>query len=261
MQVSGAMRGTSATAAGTRPDPAPLDHQRTQVATGVAVALACTATLAIAFVLARLAAGDLGLVVRAFAYSLLGGGLLAWLAAKHHGAPTFGAANAVTLARGAIALDLLALLGSAPSVVLAWSIVALAQLALALDGVDGKVARSRGEASAFGARFDMETDAVLILVLCALAWQQGKAGAWILLAGALRYLFVAAGFALPWLARALPPSRRRQAACVVQIASLILCLLPVVVPPASAAVALVGLALLLASFAADVVWLARDSRA
>ena len=261
MQVSGAMRGTSATAAGTRPTPVTLDRQRTRLATGVAIALAITATLAIAYVLARLAAADLGLVVRALVYALLGGGLLAWLAAKHHEAPTFGAANAVTLARGALALDLLALLGGPPSRVLAWSIVALALTALALDGVDGKVARSRGETSAFGARFDLETDALLVLVLCALAWQQGKVGAWILLAGALRYLFVAAGFALPWLARALPPSRRRQTVCVAQIASLIVCLLPIVVPPASHLIALAGLVLLLASFAADVVWLARDSNA
>ena len=107
----------------------------------------------------------------------------------------------------------------------------------------------------------METDALTILVLCALVWQQGKAGVWVLIAGALRYLFVAAGFALPWLKRALPPSRRRQAVCVAQIASLIVCLLPFVTPPASTAVALVGLAALLASFAVDVAWLARDARA
>jgi phosphatidylglycerophosphate synthase len=256
MQVSGAMRGTSATAAGTRPTPSPLDHPRTQVATGVALVLACTATVAIAFVLARLASGDLGLVERALVYALLGAGLLAWLAARHHAAPAFGAANAVTLARGVLVLDLLAVLGE-PNVTLAWVCVALALLALGLDGVDGKVARSRGEVSAFGARFDMETDAALILVLCALAWQQVKVGPWILLAGALRYLFVAAGFALPRLARALPPSRRRQAACVAQIASLIVCLLPVVAPPISGAVALIGLVALVGSFAADVGWLAR----
>ena len=254
------MRGTSATAAGTRRDPGSLARQRTQVTTRAALALACAAALAIAFVLARVAAGDLGLVARAILYSLLGGALLAWLAAKHRAGPGFGAANAVTLARGVLALDLLAVLGSAPGVVLAWSIVVLALLALALDGVDGKVARRLGETSAFGARFDMETDALLILVLCALAWQQGKAGPWILLAGALRYLFVAAGYALPWLARTLPGSRRRQAACVVQIASLIVCLLPVVVPPASDLVALVGLVVLAASFAADVGWLARRAR-
>jgi phosphatidylglycerophosphate synthase len=226
----------------------------------VAIALAITATLAIAFVHTRIAAGDLSVVARALAYATIGGWLLAWLAVKHDAAPMFGAANAVTLARGVLALDLLALLGSPPSAVLAWSIVALALIALVLDGVDGRVARRRGETSAFGARFDMETDALLILVLAALAWSQGKAGAWILLAGALRYLFVTASLVLPWLAAPLPPSRRRQAICVVQIASLILCLAPFVGPPASAAIGFLGLVALLGSFAADVAWLARRAR-
>ena len=99
---------------------------------------------------------------------------------------------------------------------------------MALDGVDGALARGRGEASEFGARFDMETDALLILVLAALVWQHDKAGAWILLAGLLRYLFVAASYVLPWLGAALPPSRRRQTVCVVQIVSLIGALAPLV---------------------------------
>ena len=38
-------------------------------------------------------------------------------------------------------------------------------VALILDAVDGKVARRTGTASALGARFDMEVDAFLILVL------------------------------------------------------------------------------------------------
>ncbi len=255
------MQGPSATAAGTRPEQSALGRRRSQVGTGVAIALAITATFAIAFVHTRItAAGDLSLVARALVYATIGGALIAWLAVKHDVTPTFGAANAVTLARGVLALDLLALIGSSPSAVLGWSIVTLALLALVLDGVDGKVARRRGEASAFGARFDMETDALLILVLAALAWSLGKAGAWILLAGALRYLFVAAGLVLPWLAAALPPSRRRQAVCVVQIASLILCLAPFVTPPASAAIGLAGLVALVGSFVADATLLARRAR-
>jgi phosphatidylglycerophosphate synthase len=254
------MHGTSARTAGTPPDPGSLARQGTQIATSVAIALAITATLAIAFVHTRIAAGDLRVVARAFAYATVGGWLLARLAVKHDAAPMFGAANAVTLARGVLALDLLALLGSPPSTVLAWSIVALAIVALVLDGVDGRVARRRGETSAFGARFDMETDALLILVLAALAWGQGKAGAWILLAGALRYLFVAASLVAPWLAAPLPPSRRRQTVCVVQIVSLILCLAPFVAPPASAVIGFAGLAALIGSFAADVAWLARRAR-
>src|SRR5437867_3690361 len=66
-----------------------------------------------------------------------------------------------------------------------------------LDGVDGWLARRTHMASTFGERFDMETDALLILVLSVLAWQYDKAGAWLVLAGLLRYLFVAAGWLLP----------------------------------------------------------------
>ena len=79
-------------------------------------------------------------------------------------------------------------------------------------------------------------------------------------AGLLRYLFVAASYAWPWLGATLPPSRRRQAVCVVQIVSLLGALAPVVEPPWSAALALAGLAVLVWSFGVDVVWLARHAR-
>jgi phosphatidylglycerophosphate synthase len=156
---------------------------------------------------------------------------------------------------------LAALVGAAPNAALGWVIVGLGTAGVALDGVDGALARRRDEAGTFGARFDMETDALLILVLAALVWQQGKAGAWILAAGLLRYLFVAGSWVLPWIGAALPPSRRRQAVCVVQIVSLLVALAPVVVLPWSAALALAGLAALVWSFAVDVRWLARQARA
>ena len=100
-----------------------------------------------------------------------------------------------------------------------------------LDGVDGWLARRSGLASAFGARFDMEVDALLIMALAILAWQHGKAGSWVLLSGLLRYAFVAAGWLAPWMSRPLPPSRRRQTVCVVQIAGLCAAVAPIV-PPA-----------------------------
>jgi len=103
----------------------------------------------------------------------------------------------------------------------------------------------------------MEVDALLILVLAALVWQFDKAGAWILAAGLLRYAFVLTSYRLPWMERGLPPSRRRQAVCVLQIVSLIAALVPDVVSPWSDAAALAGLLLLVWSFAIDVVWLAR----
>jgi phosphatidylglycerophosphate synthase len=223
-----------------------------------AVALAVLATVGAAALLAR--GLDDALVLRAAVLAGVGGGLLLWLAARQLHAETFGAANSVTLVRAALTVLLAALFGAAPAAAPGWTLVGLGVIAVALDGLDGVLARGRNEASAFGARFDMETDALLILVLAALVWQHGKAGAWILAAGLTRYLFVAAGWVFRWLGAALPPSRRRQAVCVVQIVSLLGALAPVVVPPWSAALALAGLAALLWSFAVDVRWLARRAR-
>jgi phosphatidylglycerophosphate synthase len=227
---------------------------------GAAVLLAGAAGLAGAAALARFL-DDGALVFAAAVLLACGAGLVLWLAARHLAARTFGAANAVTLVRGTLVVLLAASLGAGATAALAWIVVGLGAAAAALDAVDGVLARRRGESSAFGARFDMEVDALLILVLAALAWQHGKAGVWILAAGLLRYLFVAASYALPWLGAALPPSRRRQAVCVVQIVSLLAALAPVVVPPWSTALALSGLAALVWSFGIDVVWLARHARA
>jgi phosphatidylglycerophosphate synthase len=103
----------------------------------------------------------------------------------------------------------------------------------------------------------MEIDALLILALSVLAWRYHKAGAWVVLSGVLRYAFVAAGAAAPWLRDALPPSRRRQTICVIQIAALTLVMLPAVPPPLSACLAAAALATLAASFLIDTVWLWR----
>jgi phosphatidylglycerophosphate synthase len=225
----------------------------------VAVALAAAATVGAAALLARWL-GDGDVVVRTAAFAIAGGVIVLWLAVRRLRTPKFGAANSVTLARAALAVLLVALLGAAPTPALGWLLVGLGTVAVALDGVDGALARRRNETSDFGARFDMETDALLILVLAALVWQHGKAGPWILAAGLLRYVFVVGSWMLPWLGAALPPSRRRQAVCVVQIVSLLGALAPLVVQPWSAALALAGLAALGWSFAVDVHWLARHAR-
>ena len=226
----------------------------------IAIALGCAAAVGAAALLGA-SLDDRALVVRAAAIAAVGGAMLAWLWLRHRGAEAFGAANSVTLVRAALTVLLVALLGTAPTPALGWLLVGLGTAGVLLDGVDGALARRRNEASSFGARFDMETDALLILVLAALVWQHGKAGAWILAAGLLRYAFVAASWALPWFGAALPPSRRRQAVCVVQIVSLLGALAPIVVPPWSSTLALAGLAALVWSFAVDVLWLARHARA
>lgn len=163
-------------------------------------------------------------------------------------------ANVVTSVRLVLALSLWALGPEA-----SWAIVVIASTGATLDLVDGPLARRSGRVSAFGARFDMETDAFLILTLSVFVWWTGHAGPWVVASGAMRYVFIAAGWVLPWMRGSLPPSVRRQAVCVVQIVALIVALAPVVTPPLSTAISAAGLAVLTWSFALDVAWLARRS--
>lgn len=215
--------------------------------------------------LALLAALVAGLVLSAwFAPKALavyaGAAVLLWFGLHGH-APhlRFGPANAITLGRLVLVALLAASVGEPvlDAQAFGWWALAVATLAASLDGVDGPIARRRHEASAFGARFDMETDALLVLVLSALVLHLDKAGAWVLASGAMRYAFVAAAWVWPWLARPLAPSLRRKAVCVVQIVVLIVCLSPWVPPAFSAALAAVGLLALGLSFAQDLWWLAR----
>ncbi len=195
------------------------------------------------------------------AYGVLAALVLARLPAGLPGAG-LGAANRVTLLRAVLVLSVAALVAVpgdlGPSAL--WWAVGVSTLALVLDGVDGWVARRTGTRTAFGARFDMELDAFLMLVLSALVWEAGRAGSWVLLIGLMRYLFVGAARLWPVLRAPLPPSFRRKAVCVVQGAVLLVALGPPI--PAGVAVpALVGgLASLAWSFGVDVAWLARNGR-
>lgn len=176
-----------------------------------------------------------------------------------------GACNLVTLARaGAVAVLSVAVVVPATLSQLPWVICALAALALALDGVDGKLARRAGLSSAFGARFDMEVDAALAACLALILMRAegidgALAGLCLLVLGGSRYAFVAATQLLPWMARPLPERFTRKTVCVVQIATLA-ALIPVGAGLGGSAVAAVVLpvsaALLLWSFGRDIRWLA-----
>lgn len=99
---------------------------------------------------------------------------------------SFGAANGVTALRlvGVLGLAVLGA-GWSPRWV-AWLVLAL----MLLDGVDGFLARRADAASDFGAHFDVEVDALLVLVLGAVLWERGRFGPWIVWPGLLRYLYV-----------------------------------------------------------------------
>ncbi|WP_082760343.1 CDP-alcohol phosphatidyltransferase family protein [Agrobacterium bohemicum] len=138
-----------------------------------------------------------------------------------------------------------------------WILVGVVVFALSLDGIDGYLARRYRQESELGARFDMEVDAFLILILSVAAAMLDKAGAWVLLIGLMRYLFVAAGWAAPFLNGDLPPSLRRKFVCVLQVSTLCLILVPAVTVSVSAYLAAAALAMLVMSFAIDIFYLLR----
>ena len=152
---------------------------------------------------------------------------------------------------------IVALVGELRLPVLAASAALASVVVMGLDGVDGWLARRHRIASDFGARFDMEVDALLILALSVLAWRFEKAGVWVIASGAMRYAFVAAGLRWRWLHAPLPPSLRRKTVCVVQLAALTLILFPAVAPPLTTAIAATALAMLTCSFLVDTLWLWR----
>lgn len=170
--------------------------------------------------------------------------------------PSFGPANRVTLGRTALVGGVTALVADsfrgAPPVPL---LVGLTAVALVLDGVDGRVARRTGTCTPLGARFDMEVDAFLILVLS--VYVATDLGPWVLLIGAMRYVFVAAARVWPWLTAPLPPSTARKTVAALQGALLLLAGAGLLPRGVNAGVVAVALGLLVWSFGRDVRWLWR----
>jgi len=173
-----------------------------------------------------------------------------------------GLCNVVTLSRAAL-ISVLAVPLSVPGLLaqspgLAWTIVIVTTIALCLDGIDGWLARRAGLVSGFGARFDIEIDSLLALGLAILLYQSDKAGAWVLGLGLIRYGFVVAGLILPWLNAPLPERFSRKLVCVIQIATLVALVSPVINQPYSVWIAAAATVMLIWSFAVDIVWLARN---
>jgi phosphatidylglycerophosphate synthase len=133
--------------------------------------------------------------------------------------------------------------------------VAFTAVALVLDAVDGHVARRTGTVSALGARFDMEVDAFLILVLT--IYVTPSTGGWVLTIGAMRYAFVVAMWILPWMRGSLPPRYWRKVVAAAQGIVLAFATADVLPRPLMAIVLAASLALLIESFGRDVRWLWR----
>ncbi len=205
----------------------------------------------------------LGVTVGLGMPALVAGGVLTvglWLALerglRREGLARLGPANAVTLVRAALVVAVTTLVvqsssGDVPSSLL----VALGSVALALDLVDGRLARARGAVTALGAAFDMETDAFLILVLS--AYVVPAAGVWVLLIGLARYLLLLATALWPWLAGSVPPRPWAKVVAAVQGVVLVVAAAGVLATVWTQALLGVALALLIESFGRQVVTLWR----
>lgn len=172
---------------------------------------------------------------------------------RRRGRRRLGPADRVTLLRALLVGLVTALVAdSVVRDVPRWLVVALAALALTLDAVDGWVARRTGTASDLGARFDMEVDAFLILVLSVYVVE--PATWWVLALGLWRYAYVVAGWALPWLRLTVPP--RYWCKVVAAAVGIVLAVAASqVLPTVVSRVALAGsLALLTESFGRDIWW-------
>jgi phosphatidylglycerophosphate synthase len=166
-----------------------------------------------------------------------------------------GLCNVTTLARLALATALVAPLVAGADA--SWPVLIVAVVALALDGVDGWLARWQGYASDFGARFDMEVDSALALILALAASMASGAGALAIILGLPRYLFFAAAHAFPWMQRDLPERFSRKGVCVLQLGTLIALQAPILPGWLAVWLVLVAALALVWSFAVDLVWLWR----
>ena len=175
---------------------------------------------------------------------------------QHYCADRLTRADWVTLARAAVAFGVAALVvDSFGEPVPVTTLVPLAALALALDAVDGWVAR-RTRTGKLGAQFDGEVDAFLILVLSVCVAR--SAGAWVLAIGTARYAFLAAGWPLRWMRAPLPPRFWRKVVAATQGIVLTVAAAGVLPAAVTTAALVVALVLLFESFGRDVLWLWRN---
>jgi phosphatidylglycerophosphate synthase len=137
-------------------------------------------------------------------------------------------------------------------------LVTMTVVALILDWVDGQVARRTRTASELGARFDMEVDALLILVLSVYAAR--PLGAWVLLIGAARYLRLLACLPWSWMRREAPPRYWGKVVAATQGVVLTVAVAGVLPVQLTVVLAAAALGLLAESFGREVWWLRRHRR-
>src|SRR5215469_13093709 len=170
--------------------------------------------------------------------------------------PTIHPADWVTLTRALLCAGIAGLVAASfGRPVSITALVTLSSVALALDAVDGQVARRTDTATSLGGRLDGEVDAFLILLLSIVVSQ--AYGSWVLVIGAARYALLLAGWLIPWLAAPLPPRYWRKVVAAVQGIVLTVAASGVLVRLAGMIAVAAALLLLAESFGRDVIWLYR----
>jgi len=99
---------------------------------------------------------------------------------------SFGVANSITLGRLSLLILATLIYQHIDPIIYGCAVL----MVVIADGFDGYYARKLKEESAFGAAFDMETDAFLAAVVTSVICINMEVGPWLLGAGFLRYLFV-----------------------------------------------------------------------
>ena len=162
---------------------------------------------------------------------------------SRHGCERLRIADWVTLARGTLAVAVAALVADAfERRAQVTVLVSLAAVALALDAVDGWVARRTRTIATFGAQFDGEVDAFLMLALS--VYVARSAGLWVLAIGAARYAFLAAGWVLSWMRASLPARYWRKVVTATQGIALTVAAAGILAPALTRAVLAVAAAML-----------------
>lgn len=173
-----------------------------------------------------------------------------------------GVANWITIGRG-ICVAYLAgfLLVRPPTEAWLWAPVGLYTVVAVGDYLDGFVARKTDRVTDIGTRLDTEVDALGILVAAGVGILLGHVPVWYLVAGIARYFFVVDRYrrmraGLP--VHSLSYSRTRRSLAGLQMAYLVVALMPMTGPPLTTIVGAVVLVPFLVGFALD--WLTMTGR-
>tara|TARA_B100000029_G_scaffold499178_1_gene569186 strand:+ start:1307 stop:2020 length:714 start_codon:yes stop_codon:yes gene_type:complete len=134
-------------------------------------------------------------------------------------------------------------------------IIVLSLISLTLDGVDGYMAKLFNQSSKFGELFDMESDTLLMFILCLSLYLNFNSNIYILLIPVYRYIFIIMQKKIIWCRNNLPDSLRRKFICVAVTLILIASHITIFNEKIVAYMINFSIFLITFSFSKDIIWL------